>query len=371
MEPIFFPDYKHSILNVTTSILKYYGCDIKHPSLALLDQALKHKVNNVVYVLIDALGLEILNKHPNACLNLKKDLLGSVSSVFPPTTVAATTSVLTGLSPVETGWLGWSQYIKEEKKSVIFFLNRDYYDDNTIFDYDVAGKYVPVRKIYEQIIACNPDVECREVFPEFREPRHDTFLKQTETILDIINKPGKHFIYCYWDKLDTLMHEFGPDSEEARDMVRSIDAGYGNLVEKLPKSSLVVLIADHGQIGVQPIHLRSYPDLWDTFSHSPSLDSRATAFFIKPDRKDEFEQLFNTYFRDKYVLYKSRDVLEMNLFGEGPKHPKIEEFLGDYVGIAVDHFYFKLTTDDFVMKGQHAGLLAEESFVPLIFHEKR
>lgn len=358
-------------MNVTNSILKYYGCPIKHASLEKLDGILDHEIRNIVYILVDALGLEILNKHPEVSNALRRDLVGSVSSVFPPTTVAATTSVLTGLTPAETGWIGWSQYVKEEDKTVIFFTNKDYYDEGAEFSYSIASKYVPIEQIYEQIVRFAPDVRTKEIFPAFREPEHDTFIKQTETIVKTCLEPGRNFVYCYWDKLDTLMHEFGPDSSEVKKMLESVDAGYANLIEKLPSSSLVVLIADHGQIAVEPIPLRDYTDLFDTFLHEPSVESRATAFFIKPDRKKDFEKLFNLYFRDKYALYKTEDLLKMQLFGEGTEHPRLKEFLGDYMALAIDKYYFQMRSDGFVMKGQHAGLLAEETFVPLIINEKK
>lgn len=371
MKPILFPDYKNSVLNVANSILKYYGCPVMHPSLITIDERLNRKFRNVILILVDALGDAILDKHPQESSHLKHDKVSTITSVFPPTTVAATTSVLTGLPPITTGWLGWMQYVKEEDKNVVFFTNKDYYNESTEFSYQVANKYVPIKQIYEIIEEHNPDVLTKEIFPAFRDPEHDSFLKEMQSVVKTCKEPGKHFVYAYWDKLDYTMHEVGPDAQETKDVLKLIDGGYLYLKENLPDNSIVFVIADHGQVAVSPIEIREYKDLWDTFSVAPSIESRATAFFIKPDRKTEFESLFLEYFRDKYVLYKSEDVLKMNLFGFGKKHPKIDEFIGDYLGIAIDNYYFKLNSGPFTMKGQHAGLLAEETVVPLIIFEKK
>ena len=43
-----------------------------------------------------------------------KNRIKSITSVFPPTTTAATTSMLSGLNPNEHGWLGWDLYFKKE-----------------------------------------------------------------------------------------------------------------------------------------------------------------------------------------------------------------------------------------------------------------
>lgn len=371
MYRIVFPDYQNSILNVTTSILKHYGVSSKYTTNATLDEILKKKYRNVVYILVDALGTEILKRHHQVSPELNKDCVQEITSVFPPTTVSATTSVLTGLPPITTGWFGWCQYVKELDKSVVFFLNRDYYNEATVFEENVASKIVSVKKIYEMIEEKNPSVKTMEIFPAFSQPHHDTFMKQCHTIFSTCEEAGEHFIYTYWDKLDTIMHDKGPGSIEVNNMVASIEAGYIYLKENLGEDTIVILIADHGQVGVCPIELRRYTDIWDTFIHEPSIESRAATFFIKDEKKDEFETLFLKYFREYFILLKKSDVIEMELFGPGISHERFDEFIGDYLAIAVDHYYFKMAEGPYFMRGQHAGLLEEEMMVPLIIHTKK
>ena len=369
--PIVFPDYQNSILNVTSSLLKYYGVSTNVPSNPVLDKVLVKKYRNIVYVLVDALGVEILNRHKDVSTALNNDFVQIITSVFPSTTVSATTSVMTGLPPISTGWLGWCQYVKEVEKSDIFFMNKDYYSESTVFEENIANKVAPVKKIYQLIEEADSSVHTLEVFPAFAQPEHDTFMKECITVVETCKKKGKHFIYTYWDKLDYIMHETGPGSIEVNQMLASIDKGYQYLTKNLEKDTLVVLIADHGQVEVCPIELRKYPSLWDTFVHEPSIESRATAFFIKPEKRVEFEDMFNHYFRDYFMLLTKAEVLAMKLFGTGVIHERIDEFLGDYMAIAIDHYYFKLAEGKFVMRGQHAGLLKEEMQVPLIIHSKK
>ncbi|MDY0373465.1 MAG: alkaline phosphatase family protein [Candidatus Izemoplasmatales bacterium] len=371
MEPLFFPNYRESILNVSNSILHHYRAKTTYPTLKEVDQVLTDNIRNVVLIVIDAMGEAILDRYSKSAPAFMSDHVRTISSVFPPTTVAATTSVLSGLPPIRTGWLGWMQYVKEEKRNVVFYTNQDYYDETHAFTYPVGATIVPYTTLYEQIEKASPDVLTKEIFPAFREANHTTFSSQCDTIVKTCKEPGRHFIYCYWDKLDTLCHETGPVSDKVERMMKELDQTYQTLIQALPEESVVVVIADHGQVAVEPIALRDYPDLWDLFLHEPSIESRATAFFIKPGCHEQFETTFNQYFRDRYILYPSRVVREIELFGEGPAHPRIDEFLGDYLAIAIDHSYFKLHDRGFVMKGQHAGLLAEESLVPLIIHSKR
>jgi hypothetical protein len=370
MKPIVFPDYKKSILNVSTSILNHYGVKISHPTLPLLDSHLSKNYRNIVLILVDGLGEDAIIKHLSSSSKLYQNMASTLTSVFPSTTVAATTSVLSGKTPLETGWLGWHQYISEEDASVIFFLNRDYYSLKS-YDYLVAERYVPYLNIYQQITAVSPHIHTHEIFPAFRTPEHTTFAKICETIKNTIQADGKHFVYAYWDKVDSLMHEYGPYSKPVHDMIMSVEEGYANLIASIEDDTLVIVIADHGQVDVETIQLTNYPLIIDTLKRLPSNESRASVFYVKDSMHEVFENAFNSQFRQYFNLYKTEDLLKMGLFGNGKEHPRLRDFLGDYVAIAIDHYILSTVNNDFVMRGQHAGLLKEEMIVPLIIHSPK
>ena len=44
----------------------------------------------------------------------------------------------------------------------------------------------------------------------------------------------------------------------------------------------------------------------------------------------------------------------------------INEIVGDYVGVAIDKYYFQQTIDYPLFKGHHAGALKEEASIPII-----
>lgn len=371
MKPIVFPNYQQSILSLSNSLLAHYGAKTHHATLPIVDEFLKKGYRNVLLVLIDGLGQANLDRLSDPHSVLREHRIGTINSVFPPTTVAATTAIMSGKAPIETGWLGWCQYVAELDKSVVFFTNKDYFNDDTVFDHPVAARHVPYVSIYEQIEAASPDVRTHEIFPAFRTPQNDTFVKQVEAVLAATKEPGRHFAYVYWDQLDSLMHEFGPGSVEVKRQLDQIEEGVALLNEQIGEDTIVLLTADHGQVDVCPIDLTKYTALWDTFAHEPSIESRATSFFVKPGLEPHFESLFKLFFRDYFVLYKKEDVLQMELFGPGTAHPKISEFLGQYLAIAIDSYYFKTNRGRFEMKGQHAGLCADEMLVPLVVLRKR
>jgi predicted AlkP superfamily pyrophosphatase or phosphodiesterase len=186
-------------------------------------------------------------------------------------------------------------------------------------------------------------------------------------VIKVSQEAGRHFTYVYWDKVDWVMHEFGVGSIEAAEQIRLVEAGYVKLKAALPTDTIVLMIADHGQLDVCPIDLAKFADLRDLLVREPSVESRAAAFFVKQGKHEAFVQKFNQYFRDYYVLYKTKDVLKLNLFGEGTPHDRSVAFLGDYVAIAIEAYYFLFQANPhMVFKGHHAGLTADEMLVPLI-----
>ena len=56
---IILPNYQHCILNTITSILKYYHVETKHASLESLDKKLEKRYKNVVFIVLDGMGVHI------------------------------------------------------------------------------------------------------------------------------------------------------------------------------------------------------------------------------------------------------------------------------------------------------------------------
>lgn len=370
MKKLVFPDYNHSLLNLTNSILKFYNVEPNYKSLCCLDEVLKGNYKNVVFYLVDAMGSKILEKHVNESLFLLNNRIDNLTTVFPSTTVAATTTAITGQPPVATAWLGWQQYVKEENKNVIFFLNKDYYNEDYKFDYNVAEKYVGITNIYEKINASNKLIKTHDIFPEFRNPELKTILDQVKSVIKTIDNNHSNFVYAYWDKLDTLMHEYGTSHELVKNHIKEIDLAFKHLNENMPEDTIVIVTADHGQVDVIGINLWEYKDLTSMFLNQPSIEARATAFYVNNSDYDRFERTFNNYFKDKFILYRSKDLIESGLFGKGQINPRTEGFLGDFFAIAIDNYSFKLQNAKHEHKATHAGLLEDEMIIPLIIIKK-
>ena len=115
-------NYNECITNLACSIRKYFGLDYKHNTLDYIDKILEeYNPKNVVTILCDGMGYNIMDRMLDKNSFLMKNRIKAITTVFPATTVAATTSIMTGLNPVESGMLGWDMYYKELDKIITVY----------------------------------------------------------------------------------------------------------------------------------------------------------------------------------------------------------------------------------------------------------
>lgn len=144
-------DYNNNIVNLVCSILKHFGAEYGHGTLEEVDRLLEENYKNVVVLILDGLCADALQNHLPADSFFRKNIIKEYFTVFPPTTTAATTTMETGLTPIEHGWLGWSLYFSEIDKIVDAFTNMEKDKRIQVADYHVANRYIPYKSIYEKI----------------------------------------------------------------------------------------------------------------------------------------------------------------------------------------------------------------------------
>ena len=369
------PDYNNSIVNLSCSVLKYFNVpNIRHSTLPEADRLLdQRKPRNVVLLLFDAMGISILNRHLPENSFTRQHIVMTISSTFPPTTVAATTAVNSGLTPIETGWLGWISYFKEIDDNIITFFNTLQTDgEKQAAPNHLTYTYVPYKTLSMQIREMNPDVKCMAVSPFRTHPIDPTIITKSvrenmDNILKFTQEPGRHMLYGYWPDPDHMMHELGVDDPRITPILQEIDTNLKFLYDNINKDGTAVfVIADHSQINAKWFCLCDYPDIQGLLKHPHSIETRCASFMVKDGRKEEFKQLFNKYFGKHFILMEHDEFLNSGLLGTGTPHPRTDGFVGDFVAIATDEYCIGETHEDAEMIGIHAGLTKEEMEVPLI-----
>lgn len=357
-----YPDYNNCLVNLSCSILKEFRIE-NNNTLKMFDKLLEKKYKNIVVLVLDGMGKCILDN------NLSKDgffnshLVGTYSSVFPPTTVAAITSIDSGKYPNESCYLGWDCYYEEIDKTVSVFTNCEACTNIQAAEYNVASTLRPYESIIDKI---NKNGGHAYRVTPYVEPYPDKFADICKNIELLCKKSEKKYIYSYFNEPDYTMHINGCYSDSSIEVLQNLENQVKSLCDKL-EDTLFIITADHGHIDTQNINIFDYPKLSNCLKRIPSIEPRAVNFFVKEDKLKEFEEEFNKNFKDKFNLMPKEEVIKTKLFGLGDNHEKFSSMIGDYLAVAVsDMAIFNNEEEKSKFIGGHAGITEDEMIIPFI-----
>lgn len=358
------PNYEECITNLACSILKYFEVPYKHNTIKEIDESLKSNPKNVVVILFDGMGYNLINRILKEDSFLRTNMVKPISSISPSTTTASTTSILSGLNPIEHGWLGWDMYIKEENKIITLFKNT--FKDTKIqaADYNIPYKYMPYDNLKEQIDKGKYSAEIVFPFGKYIVYHNKSLREMNQKIIHETQKEGKRYIYAYYENPDTILHLNGSNSGKTKRMFKLIDKSVTYLANNL-EDTLLIITADHGHIDSSPIIISDYPDFLDTLDGDISIEPRFCSFKVKKEK--EFIELFNKYFKDYFILKTKEEIINEHWFGYGKENSEFYNALGDYFAIAIkDKFFLYRHCEEEIIKSHHAGITEDEMLIPLI-----
>ena len=359
-------NYNECLTNLACSIRKYFELDYNHNTIDYIDKILEeYKPLNVVTILCDGMGSNIMDRMLDKNEFLIKNRIKAITTVFPATTVAATTSMITGLNPCETAMLGWDMYYKDIDKTISTYLNcsKDDKEEKVLEEAVLYNKKHMITKPITKEITENKKYEGYALYP-FGENTYKDIDDMFNKIEELCNKSSKKYIYAYDEDPDHTMHMLGCDTNEVKLIINDLNKRIEELSKKL-KDTIIFVVADHGHCNVENIYLEDYPDVVECLLRNTSIEPRAVNFFIKEDMKEVFKEKFNKYFKDDFDLYEMEDVIESKLFGDGIENKVFRDILGDFLAIAKANKTI-LYNGNTPLKSQHAGYTEDEILVPLI-----
>ena len=357
----------NTLVNISNSILKHFNIDTFHDSYKELDKILeKNKDKNICLILLDGFGKVIYETYKEDIPFLYNHIRLDANSVYPPTTVAATTSLMTGKYPKETAFIGWDEHIKGIGY-IDIFLNRDKCNKEVLSYINIQKDLLKPRYITDIINDSNNKKIANWISSfNFRDENyHDDF----EAFFDSGNKSVKEykFTYLYSGEPDHTMHEFGVKNEKVREKVIYLN----KKVEELTKANpdvLFLVIADHGFKDIEIIYLNHDEELLETLQNKTaiySVEGTFASFEVKEDKIDDFIKVYNKKYKDKFVLKTKEEIINENWFGIGDPHSLFDSLLGNYFMLSNSKYCFA-DNDDFKLKATHAGITKEETELNLL-----
>jgi len=212
---------------------------------------------SVVLVVVDGLGAIPLRAHAGHARTLssamaKKDVLGSV---FPTTTAAALTSILTGVAPGRHGMVGYRVLDPRQDRLVNQLTEWEqagvdpltWQSAPTVFE-QAAGAGHPVFAVGFPGYATSGLTRATLRGAEFRPAI--SAADRVELAWQLAHEHPGALVYCYLPEVDKAGHKHGIDSAEWVAALEGVDAA---LSRPVPDGVGVLVTADHGMIDV-PAH---------------------------------------------------------------------------------------------------------------------
>ncbi len=375
------PDYSNNIVNLMSSIGTASGVTSPYSPIDSMD-FLKDSTN-IVLMIVDGLGYNYLRKYGNGTI-LLKNLKGSITSVFPPSTGSAITSFLSGLPPQQHGVIGWYVHLKEFGlvSRILPYTNAV---DGNIIDLpmskviDVKGIFRDIKRecsmIYDRHIV--DSVYTRHLAGSARRIGYSDIDSYFSRIGETISKTKKRsYIYSYWPTLDSISHMLGCESPEAKEHLYEFDEKLQGFVETITDSDTTLMItADHGFNDVSldnVVYTRDHPQLMDCLILPVCGDTRTGFCYVRPSKVSEFERYIERDLSGICNLQKSEEMIRDGWFGLFDAHPMLPSRVGDYTltfneGHALMNCFPGLEPPE--MTGHHGGVSSDEMNVPLIVIE--
>lgn len=337
----------------------------------------------VLLLVIDGLGEELLG-HIGPQSHLAGCRVGSMTSVYPPTTATAVTTLLSGQAPQQHGLTGWYMHFRElgTVTAVLPFtsrctgksLARSGIDIGSVVDCASFFDAVAAPSVLLQPAAIADSAFSRRLGGRAERVGFDDLADFTTRLQGYVC--GDHdaaYVYAYWSELDRLSHLHGPSSPEVAAHFQALDAALAPVLEACADSgTLLVATADHGFLDSGPaerVDVEDHPELAEMLAQPLAGEPRSVFCYVRADCARAFEDYVTSELAGVAQMVPSGALVDAGWYGPGPAHPELRARVGDYTLQMRGRYTLRdqvVGQADFTMHGMHGGVTAAEQRVPLL-----
>ena len=368
------------------------------------------KHDKVVVLFVDGFGWRFLMRYLDEVSFLTRaardGVVSMITSMFPSTTSAHVTTIHTGLPVGASGVFEWHYYeplVDDVISPLLYSLATDVQRESlALDDRALPEKLFPTRHwygrplFYERLaaagVACHvhqlqdyaqstyTQAVCRgaKLIP-FGSLRHG--LANVAGSLKSGGGPAYHFLYA--DAIDYALHKQGPGAPTVDSIVRDvfalIEEELVNEVAGRAGDTLLVMIADHGQVEVDP--QRAYYLNWRVKGIESKLRRNAAGeilrfggsardlfLYVKPDQVESLERELREKLLGRADVYRVSQFIREGIFGEVPETSPLVKRAGELVILPYrdQTVFWRENKFDMHFRGHHGGMTREEMEVPFI-----
>ena len=397
-----YPDYrKNCISNIPATILNLMQTQKMQGPLTSRLKIDQKGINKVVLLVVDGFGFNQFLNHQkqNRLLNslTEEGEVFPLTSVYPSQTTNALTTLNTGLTPQEHGLFEYFIYLKEvgvinalrferiggkarSKLAVLGYSPKLMYSGENIQQKLVKHGISAFTHMNQSnaVNACTKLVfEGSTIVSAYK--NSDNIVKLRK---QIENTSGSAYFFVHLETLDTISHEYGPESDEYSAELQAITyLLQKELVEKInpqtAKETLLLMTADHGGVQVNLeravyLGLDSEPlaNAQIGLDHKrilPTGSPRDIFLHVKEQKLQQTKEALIQKIGDKAQILETKQVAESGLFGLGKTSEAFLERTGNLliVPYGKETVWFEHRSGRRInLFGQHGGLHPDEMLVP-------
>ncbi|MCB2209404.1 alkaline phosphatase family protein [bacterium] len=400
-ETMQFPFYDGlSLANIPSTVTELLGAPAfgRGPLDSSILSGLKVPYKKVVFLLVDALGFNLLEKlmaaEPDMVWNQLRQagVYSPITSVCPSTTASALTTLWTGVPPAEHGIIGYEMWAKEfgmimnnirhspaAVRGVVGGLAQAGFDPHEFVDVPLLGPHLraagitPTTFIHYSI--ANSGLSVMQMEDVDLAPYVDE-ADLAVSLADFLNgRAGERdYVYAYYSDVDTLMHRFNASDQRVAFQFSAFSSLFkqaclDRLSPEVREETILLLAADHGSMPTPIDHrydLLDHPELLSNLVMNPTCEHRLAFFYLKPGAENKVRDYIERTWPGEFLLLKSQDALDAGLFGDAPFKAQTPDRIGDLIAVAKGQAYFWWSPTLNHMHGRHGGLSRQEMLVPFM-----
>jgi predicted AlkP superfamily pyrophosphatase or phosphodiesterase len=399
-----YPCYEENcISNIAGTVLDRFG--VKNNGLPKLPIKIDNPNNadKVVLFLVDCFGLNQFlryhKEHKFLSDLAEKSEVYPLTSIYPSQTTNALTTLNTGLTPQEHGLFEYYIYVKE-LDSIVNTLrfeplgSRQY---NTLQEMGLTPKVMfegetVQRRLNGEGIKSFTHIHSTYAYSQCSSLIFDgsTFVptvKASDLAVSLRKKleqtKGPAYFFVHLSNLDTISHEYGPNSYEYNAELSAISYTINKeltqkIDQKTAEQTLLLVTSDHGAVDVSPpetTYLNGFKELLANLQKTksgktilPTGSSRDVFLHVQENKMAETKELLNKKVGNKAKIVETKQAIKQGLFGHGKPSERFVDRAGNllilpYKNETVWFDHFKEV--NYTPLGQHGGLSKDEMLVPL------
>ncbi len=331
------------------------------------------KKQSVIVLMVDGLGIFNLEQAGGHARFLNSQSIEKAGCYFPATTSTSLSSLLTGKKPWETGFVGYLVLDRQTKTAMNLLTGWSDFEQGESFQSLQTIAEVAKQKDVEFHVVSLPSYEFSGLTGATTRGAEFHGISDLEERFamakSLVATGSPKLVYLYVPELDQIAHAFGSKSLRWLNELEFVDSIVRKFSESLPKTTGLIVTADHGVIDIVPenhIYLDEFMD--ESYFDYVGGDTRGLfLYFSEATNKSESISRIKAQYSDVAWTLTPEDMINSGYWQDSSR---LRRFAPDAIllarkSVALFHRSFarKKSLGNI---GHHGSITPEELSIPII-----